>query len=85
MRFVFTHSHAFLRGTVVVEGGAESGIDGLAEFSDGVSVIAEWWRDGEDIVLDMPSYQTAKGTVVAPHRWRLCRKPDGTWRSDKDA
>lgn len=38
MRFVFTLSHAFPNGTVIVEG--ESGADGLVEFSDGVSLIA---------------------------------------------
>ena len=85
MRFVFTHSHAFPRGTVIVETDAESGADGLVEFSDGVSLIAEWWRDGEDIILDIPSYRTAKGTAVGPHRWQLTRKPDGTWRSHRDA
>lgn len=85
MRFVFTHSHAFPKGTVIVEGGTGSGSDGLVEFSDGVNLVAEWWRDGEAIVLDIPSYRTAKGTVVAAHRWRLTRRADGTWRSDRDA
>lgn len=85
MRFAFTHSHAFPNGTVIVEGGIESGTDGLVEFSDGVSLIAEWWRDGEDIILDLPSYRTAKDTAVSAHRWRLTRRPDGTWRSNRDA
>lgn len=84
MRFVFTHSHAFPNGTVIVEGGTESGFDGLVEFSDGVSLIAEWWQDGEDIILDIPSYRTAKGTAVSAHRWRLTQKPDETWRSHRD-
>lgn len=54
-------------------------------FADGVSFVAEWWRDGEDVILKCPSYRTAKGTTVEPHRWRLTRKADGTWRSDRDA
>lgn len=85
MRFVFTHSHAFPNGTVIVEGGTGSGADGLVEFSDGVSLIAERWRDGEDIILDIPSYRTAKGTAVGAHRWRLIQRPDETWRSNRDA
>lgn len=84
MRFVFTHSHAFPRGTVVVEDGTESGSDAQVEFADGVTLIAEWWRDGENIILDIPSYQTAKGTMVGPRRWRLTRRSDGTWRSGWD-
>lgn len=84
MRFVFTHSHAFPKGTVVVEGEAGCGSDGLVEFADGVTLIAEWCRDGEAILLDIPSYRTAKGTVVRPHRWRLTLRPDGTWRSDRE-
>lgn len=86
MRFVFTHSHAFPMGAVIVErNDVESEGDGEVDFADGVSLIAEWWRDGADIILDIPSYRTAKGTTVKPHRWRLTRKPDGTWRSDRDA
>lgn len=85
MRFVFTHSHAFPMGTVIVEGGTEFVVDGLVEFSDGVSLIAEWWRDGEDIILDIPSYRTTKGTAVSAHRWRLTRRQDETWRSHRDA
>ena len=84
MRFVFTHSHAFPNGTVIVEGGTESGADGLVEFSDGVSLIAEWWRDGEDIILDIPFCRTAKSTAVNAHPWRLTRRADGTWRSHRD-
>lgn len=85
MRFVFTHSHAFPKGTVMVENSVGSGPEGLVEFSDGVSLVAEWCRDGEDILLDIPSYWTAKGTMVDPHQWRLTQRPDGTWRSDRGA
>lgn len=70
-------------GIVIVENDTGLGSDGLVEFADGVILIAEWCRDGEDILLDIPSYRTAKGTAIGPHRWRLTRKPDGTWRSDR--
>lgn len=85
MRFVFTHSHAFPMGTVVVEGDERGGCDGLVTFADGVTLVAEWYRDGGEILLDIPSYRTAKGTAIGPHRWRLSQKPDGTWRSDREA
>lgn len=84
MRFVFTHSHAFPMGTVIVGGDTGPGGDGVVEFADGVSLAAEWWREGEAMILDIPSYRTAKGSTVASHRWRLTRRPDGTWRSDRD-
>jgi len=83
MRFVFTHSHAFPNGTVIVENCTGSGGDGLVEFADGVSLIAEWWRDGKRIILDLPSYQTVKGTVIDAQQWSLTQKPDGTWRSNR--
>lgn len=83
MRFVFTHSHPFPNGTVIIENSTKSGGDGLVEFADGVSLIAEWWRDGENIILDLPSYQTAKRNTIGAHQWCLARRPDGTWRSTK--
>lgn len=84
MRFVFTHSHAFPNGTVIVENDSGADGEGLVEFADGVNLSAQWWRDGEEVILDIPSYRTAKGTVIAAHRWRLARRSDGTWRSNRD-
>ncbi len=85
MRFIFTHSHAFPRGSVTVENDTGSGSTGLVEFADGVALTAEWHREDESIILDIPSYRTAKGTAIGPHRWRLTRRPDGSWRSDREA
>ena len=81
MRFTFPHSHAFPGGRVAV---AEEGGDPAAcmvEFSDGVTVIAGYRRIGEDIVLDVPSYRTSKGTLVAARRWRNSKRSDGIWRT----
>ncbi|HRN83226.1 MAG TPA: hypothetical protein PK857_00280 [Hyphomicrobium sp.] len=85
MRFTFPHSHAFRRGRVVVEDDKAAGPDCLVEFGDGVTVIAEWRRDGEAILLNIPTYRTAKGTQVAARSWRLGKGKDGTWRSERMA
>lgn len=79
MRFTFTHSHAFPGGIAVIERNSESG--GQVDFADGSAVDAEWWEDGEDLILDVPSYRTAKGHPIDARRWRLIQSADGTWRS----
>lgn len=71
MRFTFTHSHAFPRGRVAVEDDGDADPACLVEFGDGVTVVAAWQRDGADILLDVPAYQTARGTRIDPHRWCL--------------
>jgi hypothetical protein len=45
MRFVFLHSHAFLRGCVAVEDDGSDGLECLVEFGDGVTIIGRWRRD----------------------------------------
>ncbi len=85
MRFTFLHSHAFHRGRVSVDEQDRSAPQCLVEFSDGITVIAEWREDGEDMVLTVPSYRTAKGSQVAARTWRLRRGNDGEWRSQRAA
>ncbi|MEY8839601.1 hypothetical protein AB9K41_11295 [Cribrihabitans sp. XS_ASV171] len=84
MRFTFPHSHAFPRGRVTVteEDGEPPAC--LVEFSNGVTVIGEFRREGDDILLDVPRYRTERGTVIDPRRWRLSRGKDGTWRSTRE-
>ena len=81
MRFSFSHSHAFpgCRVTAEDDGAAEEA--GMIEFGDGVTVIGAWRRDGDGVLLDIPSYRTARGTDVAAHGWRLTRGEDGDWRA----
>jgi hypothetical protein len=83
MRFVFPHSHAFPRGRVRVEDDHQAGPDGLVEFGDGVTVIAEWRRVGDTIRLQVPAYRTAKATRIAARTWRLVQGKDDIWRSER--
>ena len=77
MRFRFPHSHAFPGGRVSIEEDGRAGPECLVEFGDGVTVIADWQRIGADIVLNVPSHRTAKGTQVSARTWRLARRKDG--------
>ncbi|MFT3687842.1 hypothetical protein [Paenirhodobacter sp.] len=83
MRFVFTHSHVFpgSRVTLHEDTSAEPSPACLVEFSDGVTVIGEWHRDGPEIALDIPGYRTARNHTVTARRWRLRKSADGGWRS----
>lgn len=83
MRFVFPHSHAFPGGRVVVEDDASTGPECLVEFGDGVTVIAEWRSTRDVVLLSVPTYRTGKGTQVAARNWRLTRRKDGAWRSER--
>jgi hypothetical protein len=83
MRFAFPHSHAFRRGRVTVNDDGRAGPECLVAFSDGVTVIGVWQRDGEALHLSIPTYRTAKGTQIAPRSWRLVQAKDGTWRSER--
>jgi len=83
MRFVFPHSHAFQRGRVAVHDDHAAGPEGLIEFSDGVTVIGEWRRNGGAIHLSIPAYRTARGTQVAARSWRLVQRKDSEWRSER--
>ncbi|WP_102224911.1 hypothetical protein [Acidimangrovimonas sediminis] len=80
MRFTFPHSHAFPRGQVGVEEDGAAPPGALVEFGDGITLIGDWRTEGDDIVLSVPRYQTAKGTTVEARRWRLTRNAQGVWR-----
>lgn len=84
MKFTFAHSHAFPNGTVDVEDDGDQQAGCLVAFGDGTTIMGAWHRDGGDIVLDVPSYKTAKGTKIAPHRWRLKQGTEGRWRSRRE-
>lgn len=81
MRFSFPHSHAFQGGRLQIDD-AETG-EGtcMVAFGDGVEIIGEWQPDGDDILLDIPAYRTARGTDVSARSWRLAQGRDGRWRS----
>lgn len=83
MRFAFPYSHAFPRGRVTVSDDGEAGPECLVEFSDGVTVMGAWRREGEALRLSVPAYRTAKGTQVAARSWRIVRGKDGEWRSER--
>jgi hypothetical protein len=82
MRFVFPHSHAFRHGLVTVDDDGKPGPECLIEFGDGVTVIAEWSADGEDLKLIVPEYRTARGTAVDGRTWRVAQSKDRLWRSE---
>lgn len=81
MRFVFTHSHVFPGGRVVLADDSAAGTTCLVSFFDGTTVCGEWRREGPDILLDVPAYATAKGTEIDPHTWRLSLGGEGIWRA----
>ena len=85
MRFLFPHSHAFRKGRVTVEDDGNAEPDGLVEFGDGVTVIADWHTEGDAILLAIPDYRTARGTLVTARTWRLAKGKDGHWRSERIA
>lgn len=85
MRFAFPYSHAFPGGRVTVDDDAAQGAECLVEFGDGIAVIAAWSSDDGAIRLRIPAYRTAKGTEVAARDWRLVRRKDGAWRSERMA
>ncbi|HMO28072.1 hypothetical protein [Enterovirga sp.] len=80
MRFVFTHSHAFPGSRVSVEEDGEPGPGCLVEFSDGTIVMSECRMEGEDILLHVPPYRTARKHAVEGRTWQLSKAADGTWR-----
>lgn len=83
MRVDLPHSHAFPGGRVAVTedpGHAPAG-DALVEFAGGVILPARWTRDGADLLLDIPAHATARGHPMPARRWRLHRRPEGTWRT----
>ena len=83
MRFTFPHSHAFPGGRVTVDDDGKAGPECMVEFGDGVTVIAEWSSADGAIRLHVAAYRTAKGTEVAARGWRLVRRDDGVWRSER--
>lgn len=82
MRFQFPRSHIFPGARFTMEGDGEAGEQCVLEFGDGVIVLAEAARQGEDYILTVPDYRTAKGNVVAARTWRLARRGDGSWRAN---
>ena len=52
------------------------------EFADGVVVSATAKADGDDILLDVPDYRTAKRSDVVARAWRLRRGDDALWRME---
>ncbi len=80
MRFQFAHTHAYpgCRVHLPAMDDAAAG-EAEIEFSDGQVVAGRWRRDGNTLVLDIPSWTTARGTTVQPRRWRL-HAPDGQWK-----
>lgn len=83
MRFSFSHSHAFPGSRLSIEDAEASEGTCVVEFADGSATIGEWHPDGDDIVLEIPDYRTAKGTDVAAQSWRLVQNKKGEWRSQR--
>lgn len=57
----------------------------LVEFGDGIAMIGDWHRDGDDTHLCVPAYRTAGGMDVDMRRGRLLMSETGTWRSRRSA
>jgi len=81
MRFSFPHSHAFEGGRVIVDDDDAAEGPCSVEFADGVTVIGAVRKDGDMLMLEVPTYRTARNTDVIGRRWRIERAGDGVWRS----
>lgn len=66
----------------MVDDDGKTGPECLAEFGDGVTVIAQWETDGDALRLSVSEYRTASGTLVKPRNWRIVRDGEGRCRSE---
>ncbi|WP_066521320.1 hypothetical protein [Sphingobium cloacae] len=83
MHVIFPESHAYPGCQVVMGDDARPEPECLVEFGDGVTVIAEWRKDGDTVLLMIPDYRTGKGTKVAARTWRIAQRKDGNWRAQR--
>jgi hypothetical protein len=81
MRFSFPYSHAFHGGRIGVHDDGQPGPTCTVEFSDGSAVIGQYASEGEDLILSVPEYRTAKGTTVRARTWKIAGSSDGVWRT----
>lgn len=85
MRFEFTHTHIYPGATADLSGSLPA-TDGettcLVELSDGVVLSTSCSVRGEEVLLSMPEYLTARGAKIPPKTWALRRDVEtGAWRA----
>ncbi len=85
MRFEFTHTHIYPGATADLSG-AFPGTDGdttcLVELSDGVVLSTSCSVRGQEVLLSMPEYLTARGAKIPAKTWALRRDVEtGAWRA----
>ena len=81
MRFRFSYSHAFHGARLTIEDDGDAGPTGIVDFGDGTSAIAEYTKLSEmRFRLSIPSYRTARGSVVKARTWLVAKSSDHEWR-----
>lgn len=83
MRFSFPHSHAFPGGRVSVDVGGHKDSGCTIEFGDGMVLFGHWAYEDDGLVLSVPAYQTAKGTVIEAKQWRVVNVVADIWKIER--
>ncbi|HEV7260330.1 MAG TPA: hypothetical protein VGN82_21275 [Bosea sp. (in: a-proteobacteria)] len=79
MKVVIADTHCYAGCPVTL---SEDGAAGaLVEFSDGVTVLGDLDLHGDEAVLTVPAYATARRSRIETKTWRLRRdEGDASWR-----
>lgn len=85
MRFEFTDTHIYPGATARLSGGLPDGdveATCLVEMSDGVVLSTSCSVRGDEILLSMPEYLTARAAKIPAKAWALRRDQEtGAWRA----
>ncbi|MBS7544113.1 hypothetical protein [Ancylobacter oerskovii] len=78
MKVLIGDSHCYPGCPVTMR---DEGKGTLLEFNDGTVALGDFHADGEEGVLAVPAYETARGRKIDAKTWRLGRVgDDGSWR-----
>lgn len=71
MKVAIADSHCY--PDCPVEPSEDGGAGALVEFDDGVVVLGDLDLQGDEALLTVPAYETARGTWIETKAWRLRR------------
>jgi len=83
MRFSFPYSHAFPGGRVAVDVAGRQNDVCTVEFGDGTVLFGRWAYEKDGLVLSVPAYETARGTVIEAKQWRVVNVVADTWKTER--
>lgn len=85
MRFEFSYTHIYPGATAILSGSlSQSNVETtcLVEMSDGVVLSTSCSVRGNEVLLSMPEYLTARGAKIPAKMWALRRDLEtGAWRA----